>query len=63
MVKAFPLKITVSYYPPGVQPAVRHAILAKKPVFIHQQDNAAAMMPNRLEPEIDIYQYPEHLRA
>lgn len=21
------------------------------------------MMPNRLEPEIDIYQYPEHLRA
>ena len=21
------------------------------------------MMPNRLEPELDIYQYPEHLRA
>lgn len=38
-------------------------ILDKNPCIAIQPPSKAIMMPNRLEPELDIYQYPEHLRA
>jgi excinuclease Cho len=38
-------------------------ILDKKPCILVQQARNVLMMPNRLEPELDIYQYPQHLRG